>query len=206
MKTPKEYTQNLKDKKITKSMLEDCLFSVNKRAKNMRDKVREYKRTIRNNRYLYDRYNYLEQYEGKRDMYYKQKETLLTVLKPVCIHKEFGGYSRIRIYDYEQEYIKNRKNFVWQNCFLDRETGMEVWFGDVEDKEHPKYRYYLYYELGEHSFHTPIDEKDINKYDLDVIGIDTLDTHGEDIHDLVSAQFVRKVIALIKTKNYEYVN
>ena len=33
MRTPKEYTDNLKKKTITESMLLDCLYSVNKRAK-----------------------------------------------------------------------------------------------------------------------------------------------------------------------------
>lgn len=33
MRTPKEYTQNLKQKIITKQMLADCLYSVNKRAR-----------------------------------------------------------------------------------------------------------------------------------------------------------------------------
>ena len=38
MKTPKEYTQNLKNGIITAEMLSDCIFSCNKRAKNWRDK------------------------------------------------------------------------------------------------------------------------------------------------------------------------
>lgn len=43
MRTPCIYTKKLKDKVITKDMLLDCLFSVNKRAKNFRDKERELK-------------------------------------------------------------------------------------------------------------------------------------------------------------------
>lgn len=38
MRTPVEYTNNLKKGIITDQMLVDCLFSVNKRAKNWRDK------------------------------------------------------------------------------------------------------------------------------------------------------------------------
>ena len=38
MKTPKEYQDNLKKKIITEEMLADCLYSVNKRAKNYRNK------------------------------------------------------------------------------------------------------------------------------------------------------------------------
>ena len=37
MKTPKEYTDNIKKGIITTSMLEAALYSVNKRAKNYRD-------------------------------------------------------------------------------------------------------------------------------------------------------------------------
>lgn len=48
MRTPKEYSENLKNGIITAEMLEACLFSVNKRAKNCRDKIREYRR----NRYF----------------------------------------------------------------------------------------------------------------------------------------------------------
>ena len=38
MKIPKEYRDNLLNHIITKQMLVDCLYSVNKRAKNYRDK------------------------------------------------------------------------------------------------------------------------------------------------------------------------
>lgn len=37
MRTPEEYTKNLKNHVITMQMLEDCLFSVNTRASNWRD-------------------------------------------------------------------------------------------------------------------------------------------------------------------------
>lgn len=40
MKTPKEYRDNLLNHIITKQMLVDCLYRVNKRAKNYRDKER----------------------------------------------------------------------------------------------------------------------------------------------------------------------
>ena len=38
-----DYQDNLKKKIITEKMLADCLYSVNKRAKNYRDKANEYK-------------------------------------------------------------------------------------------------------------------------------------------------------------------
>lgn len=42
MRTPQEYVKNLNNKIITKAMLCDCLYSVNKRAKNFRDKAEQY--------------------------------------------------------------------------------------------------------------------------------------------------------------------
>ena len=46
MRTPQKYLNNFKQGIITKEMLTFCLFSSNKRAKNCRDKIREYKRTL----------------------------------------------------------------------------------------------------------------------------------------------------------------
>lgn len=60
MRTPKEYTDNLKKKIITENMLLDCLYSVNKRAKNYRDKEREYRQYYRRNRYAYDKYGNID--------------------------------------------------------------------------------------------------------------------------------------------------
>ena len=110
MRTPKEYTDNLKKKTITESMLLDCLYSVNKRAKNYRDKERGYRQYYRGNRYAYDKYGNVDRCQVMKEEYYSQKEKLLSVLEPTCIHKEFIGYKRIRIYDYEPEYRKNLKN------------------------------------------------------------------------------------------------
>lgn len=43
MRTPKEYSENMKNSIITMEMLGDCLFSVNKRAKNCRDQERKFR-------------------------------------------------------------------------------------------------------------------------------------------------------------------
>lgn len=108
MRTPKEYTENLKRGIITEAMLQDCLFSVNKRAKNYRDKEREYRNRYRSNYYYrHDIYNNEERYRTKKNEYYAQKDLLLTILSPVCIHKELIGYERKRIYDYEKEYSRH---------------------------------------------------------------------------------------------------
>lgn len=203
MRTPKEYAENLKNGIITEAMLLDCLYSANKRAKNYRDKAREYRAYYRSNRYAYDKYGNVDKCTEKKAEYYRQKEKLLSILTPTCIHREIAGYERIRIYDYDPEYKKHQDDFVWENCFYDYASESEVWFGDIEDESHPKYRYYLFYDLNEtKTFHSPIKESDVGKYDLEVITIDQLETAGHDVSDLISNQFVRKVLDLIDSKNY----
>lgn len=199
MRTPKEYTNNIKNHIITKQMLLDCLYSSNKRAKNWRDKEREY-------RHSYDYYGNEEKAREQKNAYYEQKDIMLSILHPVCIHKELLGYERERIYDYEDEYEKYFGQYVWENCYYDREEQRTVYFGDIELKDHPRYNYYLFYDIGgNHTFHTPIDSDEIELYGLEVVEIDHLETHGYDVSDLISNQFVKKVINLIQTENYEYV-
>ena len=209
MRTPKKYTKNLKDCVLTKQMLIDCLWSVNKRAKNFRDKEREYRNYCQNmryyNHYFYDKYNNVEKCKAKKELYYEQKEIMLSILTPVCIHKEQYGFERERIYDYEKRYKKLEKSglFVWENCYFDHDNGREVWFGDIELRDKPLYHYYLFYDIGGgHTFHTPIDSSDIEKTKLPVIEIEQLETEGHDIVDLISCQFVDKVIELIQSGEY----
>ena len=74
MKTPKEFQNNLKQGIITRDMLAACLYSVNKRAKNCRDKERQYR-----SRYgYYDKYDTAEKYMEKKNEYYSQKDKMLT--------------------------------------------------------------------------------------------------------------------------------
>lgn len=43
MKTPNLYKELINEKKITNEIIAECIYSVNKRAKNYRDKIKEYK-------------------------------------------------------------------------------------------------------------------------------------------------------------------
>jgi len=64
----------------------------------------------------------------------------------------------------------------------------------------------LFYDIGgKHTFHTPIEAKDVEKYNLPIVDIGKLETYGDDIVDLLSNQFVNKVLALIEQNNYQYV-
>ena len=65
MKTPKEYIENLKNRTITTEMLADCLYSVNKRAKNYRDAGYAYRYSdigVFQYSKMADFYNYKEQF------------------------------------------------------------------------------------------------------------------------------------------------
>lgn len=197
MRTPKEWSDNLKTGLITGEMLNAALFSVNKRAKNYRNSKRLQWGTYR------------DISEAKQNQMYDKKDKLLSILKPVCIHKEKLNSERIRVYDYQSKYDnllleKARQNkIVWMNSYLDYNDYTIVSFFDYyTDKV--TYKYYLFYELGTRSYHIPI--TDITEYpDLEVIEISNLKTDGEDIADLVSVQFVDKILSLIESNQYTYI-
>ena len=224
MRTPKEYTKNLENGIITEEMLSDALYSVNKRAKNWRDKKREYKERIRYERYYFDKYGNAEKAEANEKQMYGKKEMLLSAVKPSCIHQEFAGFHKERIYDtekhFQQKYIEAAfaGRICWINSFVSRDKRydryydneyeeflpqQETWFFDRLDFDHPEYRYYLYYHVGSHTFHVPITGSDLGKYkDLRVYMISTLETHGHERSDLLSMQFVDKIISLIKSGKF----
>lgn len=208
MRTPKEFTFNLKNRTITMVMLDEALFSVNKRAKNWRDKKREYRT------WKYDTYDNEAKAEAQEQKMYEKKEILLSVLKPNCIHQELLGYDKIRVHsDTEEhyaellEYHKKNGTFVYTGKYMDWDYHEEVEFFDYIDHENPDYQYYLYYEMPKHSYHTPIDEDKANeyteKYGLPVIEIDKLHTSGKAVDEIMSMQFVDKVVALIESGEYQ---
>ena len=204
MRTPTTYTNYLKNNSITMQMLSDCLYSSNKRAKNWRDKEKEYRDQGRYDRYWYDKYHGEERAREKKEEYYEQKEKMLSILKPVCIHRELVGYERERIYDYEPDYDTYMGEYVWENSYYDEEEDRRVYFGDIELPDHPIYHYYLFYDIGSnHTFHTPIQSTE--EYDLEIKDIGHLETTGYEIADLLSNQFVKKVIDLITSNNYQLI-
>lgn len=191
MKTPKHYNDNLKNKIITEEMFSDCLYSVNKRAKNYRDKAHEYK-----HRYRFYHKAADSQFD-KMNEFYDLKEQLLKYLKPKCIHKQFIGYETKRVYSYQKEYFNRKgKTIVWENSYYNDDQGL-VHFYDY-NTNFKKYLYFLYYELTNCSFHTPIQSP--KKYKLEIVDIDeNFTTYGANPKDLLSAQFVKKVINTLET-------
>lgn len=184
MKTPKYYQKNLKQKIITEEMLSDCLYSANKRAKNMRDNKNE-------DRGMYDTYNNFEKYVEKEQLYYSYKETLLSLVTPILIHEQTSEYT-------------------YKYFFSDEYVHYPVEGEDYEYITDSNYLYFLYYEVGTRSFHTPIgkfDEKQkFEERNLQIKSIDSnFYTYGADVSDLLSVQFVKKVVELIKSGDFTYV-
>lgn len=148
MRTPKEYSDNLDKGIVTKTMLCDVLYSYNKRAKNWRDKKRNYKHSYSLNSFIW--FNNALENEQK---FYHYKDELLSLIEPTCIHEET----------------------------LENDYEMLI-------------HYYLFYDLGGHSFHHPIDKEELVKYpNLKVVKIEPLETTGTSAAYLLSAQFCDKV-------------
>lgn len=200
MRTPKEYTDNLKKNIITEEMLAVSLYSVNKRAKNYRDKERSYRQYRR-----YDTYNNEEKNREKKEEYYKIKEKLLSVLIPTCIHKEEHRRKR-RYYEYECDLDSFLpEQIVNQNEYYDRELREYVQFVDVYETV---YNHYLYYKIGDYSFHTPINDDDELRILLklhDVEEVSTIVTSGKAITDLISMNFVKKLLEVIESGEYQLI-
>ena len=203
MRTPKRYTDLIKNKKITNQIIAECIYSVNKRAKNYRDKIEDYKQA---GFYRYKENN-IENAKEQKEKYYSMKEDLLLNFSPKLIHKQYAGEKRQRVYSYQKNYEKlyneKRNDIVWENSYYDYDRNKEVEFFDYSLGE-KKYLYFLYYEIGEYSFHTPITEERAEKNtELEIKEIDeNFQTHGADIVDLLSTQFVQKVIDLLDSGDY----
>lgn len=207
MRTPAKFKKNLKDGIITEEMLDAALHSVNKRAKNWRNRKRRLKRFACS-------FSEIHNAEAREKNLYDQKEILLKLLKPVCIHEEFAGFKRTRVYDYEKNYDKiyseklEEERICWENYYIKTmRDGIDqvVCFFDYFDPDVPEYRYYLFYECGKNSYHLPINKEDLDGYDLPIKSIGQLDTCGEDPRNLISLSFVGKILVLIESGRYVYV-
>ena len=210
MRTPQSYKVNLMDGVITASMLEDVLYSYNKRAKNWRNQERKYRQIRRENYFWYDKYDYEAKAEEKKNMLYAKKSDILSFCSDylVCIHK-LTHTRRIRIEDTEDEYENyseairqyqkgEKSDVIYMNSYYNRDYDDYVTFINITVEE-PEY--YLYYEFPNYSFHSPISDKQLVKYqNLEVIELEDLTTYGKNINDLLSLQFCDKVWKYLMSK------
>ena len=207
MKTPKLYNELINEKKITNEIIAECIYSVNKRAKNYRDKIKEYKNG-RSHQHLESNIEKAEEEMGK---YYQLKEEFLKVFTTNLIHKQFIGEKKKRVYSYEKNYeklLKEKNNDIfWKNSYYDYDKDMEIEFFDYHLGT-KKYLYFLYCEIGEYSFHSPVSEKIAeSNTELEIQEIDeNFKTHGSKIEGLLSMQFVKKVLELLQSEDYTIVD
>ena len=194
MKTPKLYNDLINEKKITNEIIAECVYYVNKRAKNYRDKIKEYKNG-RSHQHLESNIEKAEEEMGK---YYQLKEEFLKVFTPNLLHKQFIGEKKKRVYSYEKNYEKLLK---------EKTKDMEIEFFDYHLGT-KKYLYFLYCEIGEYSFHSPVSEKIAeSNTELEIQEIDeNFKTHGSKNEGLLSMQFVKKVLELLQSEDYTIVD
>ena len=196
MKPPKEYLKNLKHHTITKQMLADCIYSINNRALNSRDN--EYKYT----HYIPDPYGNANKYRKKKLEYYSMKRVLLSILEPSHIQK-CEILQRKRTYDYEEEYedILKSGNYVNNSGFYDPDRKEHVEF---VVQMIPETVCYLTYTIGNRTFRVPILESEIKKYpDLEIVDVGQITpVYGNITANMLSVQFVEKILLLIKNRNY----
>lgn len=164
MQIPTEYQENIQKNIITFDMLNDCLYSCNKKAKNYRDQRRKLQK-------LYDESELLfmeDELIDTEKKYYAIKKNLLQLLTPTCIHHETYNDS-------------------------------------IDGKNH---YYYLFYDLGDHSYHDPIEKSEINKYpNLKIIHLpNNIITKGKSVNLLLPDYFVNKVNDLVNSGNYKFQN
>ena len=196
MKPPKEYLKNLKHHTITEKMLSDCIYSINNRALNSRDN--EYKYT----HYIPNTYGNANKYHTKKLEYYQMKKVLLSILEPAHIQKG-EVLQRKRTYDYEEGYedILKSGNYVNNSGFYDPDRKEHVEF---VVQMIPETVYYLTYTLSNRTFRVPLEESEIKQYpDLEVVDVGRITpVYGDITADMLSVQFVEKILLLIKNRNY----
>lgn len=192
MKPPKEYLKNLKHHTITEKMLSDCIYSINNRALNSRDN--EYKYT----HYIPDTYGNANKYHKKKLEYYSMKRVLESA------HVQKGEVlQRKRTYDYEEGYgeILKSGNYINNSGFYDPDRREHVEF---VVQMIPDTVYYLTYTVSNRTFRVPLAEAEIEKYpDLEIVDVGRITpVYGDITADMLSVQFVEKILLLIKNRNY----
>ena len=199
MKPPKEYLKNLKHHTITEKMLSDCIYSINNRALNSRDN--EYKYT----HYVPDPYGNANKYRKKKLEYYSMKKVLLSILEPSLIQRG-EVLQRKRTYDYEDNYgeILKSGNYINNSGFYDTDRKEHVEF---VVQMIPETVYYLTYTVSNRTFRVPLEESEIEKYpDLEIVDVGRITpVYGDITADMLSVQFVEKIVQLIKGGKYELI-
>ena len=81
-----EINKTLKKGIVTPEILGYAAYSVNKRAKNWRDREEEYRDIRRHNRFWYDKYDNEGRAREKKEEYYSYKERICKMFQPSKVH------------------------------------------------------------------------------------------------------------------------
>lgn len=180
MRTPNRYIDCYQRNIPDEQMLADVIYAFNKRAKAARDR----------------------RYDLEKNLMYAKKEALLKEYfydKIVCIHRQ-QQMRRIRYYDYEKEYDEITDP-VWENCFYDYYYDREVWF---KDEEQIVPQYFIYIEVGDKSFHSPINSIYKKYRHLEVKDLpDDFYTETVDPRSLLSKDFCERVFTKFVQCKYQ---
>ncbi len=147
-------------------------------------------------------YGNANKYRKKKQEYYSMKRVLLSVLEPAHIQKG-EVLQRKRTYDYEEGYgeILKSGNYINNSGFYDPDRREHVEF---VVQMIPDTVYYLTYTVSNRTFRVPLAEAEIEKYpDLEIVDVGRITpVYGDITADMLSVQFVEKVLKLVKSGNY----
>lgn len=71
-------------------------------------------------------------------------------------------------------------------------------------KDVPRYQYYTVRFMGNHTFHTPIPEEDLGKYDLPILLTGYIKTEGVEERYLAPMAYVDEILKLVRSGNFIY--
>ena len=120
-------------------------------------------------------------------------------IKTNCLYIEKYWFEAEQIYSYENCWYDeiNRYHVVHRNSYkIVYEEN--IYFVNIYDYERSLFRYYEYKELDTYKFHSPIPKVlfDLLKEKYKVVEIKMLNPCERSIEDLISLQFVNKVIEI----------
>lgn len=186
MKTNQNWVEQIENGIITEEMLWAVTYSVSKRAKNCRDKQREYLDGKYKKHYYY-RHDYIGVYKNKKFYYYDMKEDFLSLLKPCevhIVHHDDTNYTEYFLF-YRTAY-----GSFHQPVELSDISGIQF------TTHHPKRR--TYSDRKYLPDYTPRRSSYFRE-------LHNFQTTGADINNLVSAQFARKVHNLVLSGGFQYI-
>ena len=107
------------------------------------------------------------------------------------------------MYDYEERYFSiDEGDVLYENSYYNRELNDEVHFKVVPEEFVEKY---LFYDMGDYSFHTPLIGDESN-YNLPIVELDDLTTYGREIDELMSVQMCDKIRLGLRDGTLKYVD